>query len=152
MAKKRNRSDFNKVSLKNLRIAAGLSQPALAKKVGVDRQTAWRWENPDSTEMPSEVNLRKIAKAVSCKVDDLFGEFDPEFREQATETIRELFNLAYQRYQTKGNSRDARIATAIYFGLFPTPLQHDVNLEVSEAEKQVDDLLSEGDAPDYKKE
>ena len=135
-----------------MRITAGLSQAALARKVGVDKQTAWRWEHPEYTDVPSEVNLRKISKAVSCKIDDLFGEFDPEFREAATETIRELFYLAYQRYQTEGNSRDARIATGIYFGLFPTPLQHDVDLKVSEVENRNNDLLDKGDLPDYKKE
>ena len=148
MPKKRDKSTFNRQTLKNLRVVAGYSQTGLARELGVNRITVVYWEDPDRTVVPSDVNLSKLAKTLNCKIDDFFGEFDVEFRASATDTIQAMFH----RFAESRKPSEARLALNIYLGLFPAPLQHDVNLEVSDAEKQVNDLLDEGDVPEYKKD
>lgn len=148
MAKKRDKSLFNGETLKSLRIIAGLSQTGLAREIGVDRMAVYYWEHPDHITVPSDVNLSKLSKRLNCKINDLFGEFDFEFRGGATDTIQAMF----YRFAESKKPSESRLAVSIYLGLFPTPLQHDVNLDISKAEEQVNELLDEGDVPDYKKQ
>lgn len=144
MAKKRDKSQFNKATLKNLRIVGGFSQTGLAKKIGVNRMSVFRWEHLDFEHVPSDANLSKLAKVLKCNIDDLFGEYDLDFRESSTETIQAIF---YRLAESQKPS-DLRIPINIYFGLFPAPYQHDVNVSVSEAEEKDNNLLDEGDVPE----
>jgi putative transcriptional regulator len=57
-------------NLKDVRTAAGLTQAELAERVGVSRKTINTVENGVFT--PSTLLALKLAKALKCKVDDLF--------------------------------------------------------------------------------
>lgn len=49
----------------------GLSQNALARRLGMDRsETVWRWANAQSE--PSYVMLRRLKDALGCTYEDLF--------------------------------------------------------------------------------
>ena len=60
-------------ALKSLRIAKGLSQPALGMKMGLSDKTAARtiqkWESRERT--PSAYNLLLLCKALDCTPGDL---------------------------------------------------------------------------------
>ena len=55
--------------LKAARLAAGLSQKELAEKVGCYQKDISRWENCERE--PTASNLRKLADAIGCMIDDL---------------------------------------------------------------------------------
>ena len=59
------------MKIKELRIAAKLSQKAVADQLGVDRTTVTCWEN--ETSMPRADLLPKLADALGCSIDALFG-------------------------------------------------------------------------------
>ncbi len=56
--------------LKDVRAAAGLTQAELADRVGVSRKTINTVEN--GVFVPSTLLALKLAKALKCKVEDLF--------------------------------------------------------------------------------
>lgn len=56
--------------LKEARSAAGLTQAELAERVGVSRKTINTVEN--GVFIPSTLLALKLAKALKCKVEDLF--------------------------------------------------------------------------------
>jgi putative transcriptional regulator len=56
--------------LKDARSAAGLTQADLAERVGVSRKTINTVEN--GVFIPSTLLALKLAKALKCKVEDLF--------------------------------------------------------------------------------
>lgn len=55
-------------NIKEKRLALEMSQEEMAKLIGVDRSSIAKWENGFT---PTVANLRKIAKILKCKVDDL---------------------------------------------------------------------------------
>ena len=57
-------------NLKDVRTAAGLTQAELADRVGVSRKTINTVEN--GVFVPSTLLALKLAKALKCKVEDLF--------------------------------------------------------------------------------
>lgn len=57
-------------SLKEVRTGAGLTQAELADRVGVSRKTINTVEN--GVFVPSTLLALKLAKALKCKVEDLF--------------------------------------------------------------------------------
>ena len=57
-------------TLKEARSAAGLTQAELAERVGVSRKTINTVEN--GVFIPSTLLALKLAKALKCKVEDLF--------------------------------------------------------------------------------
>jgi len=57
-------------TLKDVRTAAGLTQAELAERVGVSRKTINTVEN--GVFVPSTLLALKLAKALKCKVEDLF--------------------------------------------------------------------------------
>jgi transcriptional regulator with XRE-family HTH domain len=59
--------------IKTLREKFNLSQEKLAEKVGVQRNTVWRWENSKASPMES---LPALAKALSTSIAYLMGETD----------------------------------------------------------------------------
>lgn len=75
--------------LSELRKGHGLSQEELAERLGVTRQSVYRWENGGAT--PSGKNLRMIAECYQIPVEDLMEDLssapDPvqEEPEQKTE-------------------------------------------------------------------
>ncbi len=57
-------------NLKDVRTGAGLTQAELAERVGVSRKTINTVEN--GVFVPSTLLALKLAKALKCKVEDLF--------------------------------------------------------------------------------
>lgn len=55
--------------MKAVRIARGLSQAQLAEKVGCAQKDISRWES--GAHEPSIANLKKLAAALACKVDEI---------------------------------------------------------------------------------
>ena len=64
------------MKIKEMRNAAGLRQVDLAEKLGVTQSTVCSWET--GAAMPQASLLPKLADALGCTIDALFG------REQAT--------------------------------------------------------------------
>lgn len=56
--------------IKMLREAAGMSQSALAAKIGVDTSSVSLWENGKT--YPSYTNICKLAQALNCEPGNLF--------------------------------------------------------------------------------
>ena len=59
------------MKIKEIRLAAGITQLALAESLQVDRTTVTCWEN--GTAMPRAELLPKLADALNCTIDALFG-------------------------------------------------------------------------------
>lgn len=60
--------------IKELRIAAGLSQKELAGKIGVTRSTISDWETKRSE--PNVLQFTKVADLFNCSIDYLVGRED----------------------------------------------------------------------------
>lgn len=60
--------------IKELREASGLSQAALGRQVGVERQQVAAWENERNK--PAEDTMLAVAKALATSVSYLYGETD----------------------------------------------------------------------------
>ena len=58
-------------NIQNARRAQGLSQEALAEKIGVSRQALGKWEK--DTALPGLDNLQTLAAALGIGVDALLG-------------------------------------------------------------------------------
>lgn len=71
----------------------GLTQSALASRLGVDKGTVWRWEGGRS--WPD--NLEPIATALGVEVEDLFGEVSAAVvvpKEEILKAAKEAVTLA----------------------------------------------------------
>ena len=66
--------------MKELREAAGLSQAALAKMVGVTRNAISQWESGET--VPSSRRLAKLSKALGVSVDSIFTHDDSLVKEK----------------------------------------------------------------------
>lgn len=59
-----------KNKIRDLRLAAGMTQQALAEKSGIPYRTIQNWE--EGARKPSDLRkLRKVAVALDCSLDDL---------------------------------------------------------------------------------
>ena len=63
-------------SLKMLREQKNMRQDELAQKIGVSRSTVAMWES--GAIMPSADKLPKIADALNCSIDALYGRELPD--------------------------------------------------------------------------
>ena len=61
-------------NLKKLRLAAGLRQIDVAKKMNVDQGCVSKWENGETR--PSRKYHKKLARLYKCTVDELFQTYD----------------------------------------------------------------------------
>lgn len=59
-----------KVSIKALRVNAGLTQSEAAEKLGITSRTLQNWENYDS--YPTAVQLVDICSVYGCDLGDIF--------------------------------------------------------------------------------
>lgn len=59
-----------KITLKALRVNAGLSQKEVAKKLGISNNTLIKWERYLS--YPRVLQLDKMCKLYGCSMDDIF--------------------------------------------------------------------------------
>ena len=66
-------------NLKNIRIAVGITQVELAKKLGVTKQSVSNWENGNM--QPSVEMITKISEVLNVKSDVLLGLDDRQFIE-----------------------------------------------------------------------
>ncbi len=57
-------------TIKTLRIARGLTQFELAKKMGVSQATVGMWETGERT--PRSSKIPKLAEVLGCSIPDLF--------------------------------------------------------------------------------
>jgi transcriptional regulator with XRE-family HTH domain len=60
------------VSLKELRLAAGLTQKVIAKELNVDQAAVSHWEN--GVNPPTRKYREPLAKLLGCTVDELLKE------------------------------------------------------------------------------
>lgn len=58
------------IKIKKLRDKCGISQMQLAKMLEIDRSTVAKWETGEAS--PRSDKLPVLAKALECKIDDLF--------------------------------------------------------------------------------
>lgn len=58
------------MNIKALRIKNGFRQKDLARKLDVDRSTIAKWETGEA--VPKTERLPKIAKVLSCTIEDLY--------------------------------------------------------------------------------
>lgn len=58
-------------NIQDLRQRKGLSQAELAQRVGVDPSAVSKWESAGI--YPKSTLLPKIADALDCKIDEIFG-------------------------------------------------------------------------------
>ena len=62
--------------LKRIRLAAGLTQAALAKALGVTQSNVSMWETGQA--WPEGAMIEALADCLGCSIDDLFGRETPE--------------------------------------------------------------------------
>ena len=61
--------------MKELRLAAGLTQVGLAKKMKVDQSTVSLWESGSTK--PLKKKHKKLAKVLNCTVEDIQNAIHP---------------------------------------------------------------------------
>ena len=59
-----------KITLKALRVNAGLNQKQAAARVGVVKETLSRWERHQT--FPDAIKLSQLCEIYGCKIDDVF--------------------------------------------------------------------------------
>lgn len=59
------------MSIRELREAKGVTQKFLAKVIGVDVNTLWRWES--GSRIPSYRNAQKIAEYFACPLEAVYA-------------------------------------------------------------------------------
>lgn len=57
------------MNIKEMRTKRGLTQKQLADRLGVKQQNISDWERGERS--PSVKNLKKLADALNCRIDDL---------------------------------------------------------------------------------
>lgn len=70
---------------------AGLTQPALAKRIGVDKTTVWHWA--EGHNRPGAGSLSAVAKELGTSVNYLLGEKDEEGTPTAQDRVKTLRSL-----------------------------------------------------------
>ena len=77
-------------NIQNARRVQGLSQEALAEKIGVSRQALGKWEK--DTALPGLDNLQALAAALGIGVDALLGteNADPAVPAVTLDALRDL--------------------------------------------------------------
>ena len=59
-----------KVSLKAMRVNAGLNQKEVSEALGIANNTLIKWES--NTTYPSAIQLARMCKLYGCSLDDIF--------------------------------------------------------------------------------
>lgn len=73
---RRKRGEMKMDGLKALRLQCGMTQAALALKLGVTQSVVAMWER--GAVLPAASKLPEIADALNCSIDDLYGREPPE--------------------------------------------------------------------------
>ena len=74
------------MSIKALREKKRLTQHDLARELGVDVNTLWRWEN--GQRVPSHKNALKLAGFFNCTLDEIYQNPTRPLSGKATKTRR----------------------------------------------------------------
>lgn len=77
----------------------GFTQKVLAKNVGVEPNTVYKWESGLAS--PSNASMKRLAFALDTSTDYLMGETDDERRSQSTRT---QFATVFYRQKTRPQS------------------------------------------------
>lgn len=127
----------NPQTLKILRITRGLTQKGLAKIIKKRQYQVSEWES--GKHEPNKASQKALAKAFDCDVETLHAEVQIEFHDEMVERLRsQFFNLVES--DDRGDVREAlRIARYIY----PKPIYISGNVEISEAQKSLEDDLTD---------
>ncbi len=80
-------------NLKSIRIAAGITQVDLAKKLGVTKQSVSNWENGNI--QPSVEMIAKISKVLNVKTDVLLGLDNRQFIEVTGLSDEQIAHIQY---------------------------------------------------------
>jgi len=132
---------FNPETLRTIRMLMNLRILEVADAIGVSRMSIMNWESGRIT--PKEIHQKLLAKLYRVNVEDFYDEFDVDFRDIATKSVKELFlrniELENPKYQV--------IALDIYKHLYPEPTKVEMDLNITEAEEQDQSLLEPGDVP-----
>jgi len=59
------------LSIKELRLAAGMTQEQLARKMKIDQSTVSLWEKSEGATKPLQKNHKRLAKILGCTVEEL---------------------------------------------------------------------------------
>ncbi len=78
-------------NIRDVRIARGMSQVELAKRLGVSKQSVSNWENDNI--QPSVEMLRKLARCLCVSADRLLGLDDRQYLETSGLTPQELAHV-----------------------------------------------------------
>ncbi|MDO4324300.1 MAG: helix-turn-helix transcriptional regulator [Lachnospiraceae bacterium] len=70
-SKEKEKSSFGG-NLRNLRKIHGMSQPELARKLGITKQAISNWENNNI--MPSSAMLKKLSQVLAVSIETILGE------------------------------------------------------------------------------
>ena len=130
------------ILLRFRRKLAGFTLKKVSELIGKDPKNISDHEN--GKVKPNVTSLTQYAKAYKCDIDDFYDVDTDVIKQLGTGVVVNYFNDPEYPKDKK-----ASIAAQLIISL---PHQHEVSVTVSEVEKQVNDLLDEGDLPDYKKQ
>lgn len=140
---------FQPRTLAALRLANGKTQMDVARAAGIaNRMSVCLWEKEDSDRNPSEKQVARIAAFLGCSADVFYEEIDADFREMFTSDVK-AFCLAAMEGKDKHLKR---MALDMFKHLFPESFKAEIDVKISDATKQDDDLLEEGETPDVPQE
>ena len=107
----------------------GLSQEAVAEKLGVSRQTIFKWETDET--LPDIRQAKKLAVLYGLTLDELI-EFDADVQE-----IQEVINKTTQETVNKVDW------TKLWAEKYPILAQYQEEVDVAAYEEQLQKLLSD---------
>ena len=121
---------------------AGFTLKKVSELIGKDPKNISDHEN--GKVRPNVTSLAQYAKAYKCDIDDFYDVDTGIVKRLGTGVVVNYFNDPEYPKDKK-----ASIAAQLIISL---PHQHEVSVVVSKAEEQVNELLDEGDTPEYKKQ
>lgn len=128
---------FNPQTFKILRITRGYTQSSFAEEMNTRRWNVVGWET--GRHEPSDRNQNRIARILGVEVETLHADIEVEFHDEMVERLRSRF-FGLVESEDRGDVREAlRIARYIY----PKPIYISGNVEISEAQKQIEDDLTD---------
>ena len=90
--------------IRNKRESLQISQTDLAKKVGISKQTLYKYENDIVTNIPSDI-IEKLSECLDCSPEYIMGWEKKPTQEELNEAIK-LFHLYKQSKPQVRNAID----------------------------------------------
>ena len=127
----------NPQTLKILRITRGYTQRGLAEEINKRQHQIAEWEG--GKHEPSKASQKLLATAFGCTVEALHADVQIEFHDEMVERLRARFFQLVES-DDRGDVREAlRIARYVY----PKPIYFSGSVEISDAQKQLEDDLTD---------